>query len=260
MARYPGIHSSALTNLYKAHKPPYPPIDPKLDQLNLTEFLVKTRSDVIKVACAIGQINCLGDWRAIATPMGLCYELKLIETEQYLKTDPTTLANGVLGLIIAVNISDSTYGWHGYRSGLSLYYYHWTQPQTEYQELSLTSEMTLAVELMMSRTTYLDRPFTHCSNDNEAEHCYRRLTEEKVLRECGCMYGLIHNLPKSNNNRRCNYTDMVHCVNNKVEDFLFNRDESIEESCPPPCLANSFFAKQVSVSFSSLFILLILVL
>ena len=25
--------------------------------------------------------------------------------------------------------SDTTYGWHGYRAGISLYYHHWTQAQ-----------------------------------------------------------------------------------------------------------------------------------
>ena len=25
--------------------------------------------------------------------------------------------------------SDTTYGWHGYRAGVSLYYHHWTQAQ-----------------------------------------------------------------------------------------------------------------------------------
>ena len=199
MEKYPNINSRALTNLYKSHSPPYPHVSSDLENLNLTEFLIDTRADVVKIACAIGQINCLKDWSAVVTPMGLCFELKLIETDQYLASDPTTMANGVLGLIIAVNITDSTYGWHGYRSGLSLYYYHWTQPQTEYQELSLTSEMTLAVELMMSRTTYLGNPYTQCSTDSESQHCYRRLTEQQILNECGCLYGLIHDIPIGNN-------------------------------------------------------------
>ena len=114
-----------------------------------------------------------------------------------------------------MNLSDSTYGWHGYRSGLSLYYYHTSQPQTETQEgyhvffmtlfssfiictksseLSLTSEMTLAVDLMLSKTTLLGeqsstklwitlgKPYTHCTNEAEASHCYRRLSRFRIFR------------------------------------------------------------------------------
>ena len=46
-----------------------------------------------------------------------------------------------MGLILAVNLTDITFGWHGFRSGVGVYYYHWTQPQSELRELSLTADM-----------------------------------------------------------------------------------------------------------------------
>ena len=128
--------------------------------------------------------------------MGLCYELELNKNKEYLSKNPLRQLNNVLGLILAINMTDTTYGWHGYRSGLALYYYHWSQPQSEYFELSLTSEMTLAVELMMKKTELLGQPYMECSRDLEANHCYRKLTETKIKNQCDCYYGLIHNEPQ----------------------------------------------------------------
>ena len=39
-----------------------------------------------------------------------------------------------------------------YKAGIAAYYYHWTKPQSELGELSLTSDMTLIVKLKMKRT------------------------------------------------------------------------------------------------------------
>jgi len=74
-------------------------------------------------------VNCNLDWKPKITPQGLCYELKMVENESYMSKNPHLAANNVLGLIIAVNLSDSTYGWHGYRAGLALYYFHPSMPQ-----------------------------------------------------------------------------------------------------------------------------------
>ena len=38
------------------------------------------------------------------------------------------------------------------KAGIAAYYYHWTKPQSELGELSLTSDMTLIVKLKMKRT------------------------------------------------------------------------------------------------------------
>ena len=40
-----------------------------------------------------------------------------------------------------MNLTDITFGWHGFCSGVGVYYYHWTQPQSELRELSLTADM-----------------------------------------------------------------------------------------------------------------------
>ena len=52
--------------------------------------------------------------------MGVCYQLVLHEVEQYMETNPFTQTNCVLGLILSINMSDTTYGWHGYRKGCPL--------------------------------------------------------------------------------------------------------------------------------------------
>ena len=71
--------------------------------------------------------------------------------------------------------------------------------------------------------------------------------------------------------RQCNYTDMVMCVNDQVQNFLFSRNSEIEgillkysmlkfltnlnknyklkDLCPPPCESFSFIVDQVTVSY-----------
>ena len=49
--------------------------------------------------------------------MGVCYQLVLHEVQQYMQTNPFTQTNSVLGLILSINMTDTTYGWHGYRKG-----------------------------------------------------------------------------------------------------------------------------------------------
>ena len=55
-------------------------------------------------------MDCLNDWKEVITPMGLCYQLKLSQSKEYMQNDPTQSEHSVLGLIIAMNMSDTTYG------------------------------------------------------------------------------------------------------------------------------------------------------
>ena len=64
------MNSFSLTNLYKTHEKA-PPHNDQLENLNLTDFAVNTRADVIHIACVIGSVNCLFEWRAVVTPMGV---------------------------------------------------------------------------------------------------------------------------------------------------------------------------------------------
>ena len=54
--------SYSLTNLYKAHEPGnLPKFNPNLNTINLTEFSLDTKSDVVHIACVIGK-NLDGFW------------------------------------------------------------------------------------------------------------------------------------------------------------------------------------------------------
>ena len=54
--KYPDMTSYSLTNLYKAHEPGnLPKFNPNLNTINLTEFSLDTKSDVVHIACVIGQ-------------------------------------------------------------------------------------------------------------------------------------------------------------------------------------------------------------
>ena len=95
-------------------------------------------------------------------------------------------------MIITANLSDASYGWHGSRTGIAVYYSHYLQEHNEDQEqgslrkrwlifgrpwllvflwspgqeLTLTSSMVLASSLTMTRTTLLGNPYTPCSYQN----------------------------------------------------------------------------------------------
>jgi len=45
------------------------------------------------------------------------------------------------------------------RTGVSLYYFHWTHPQSESRELSLTTDMSMYAQLVMTREKYLGKPY-----------------------------------------------------------------------------------------------------
>ena len=86
-------------------------------------------------------------------------------------TSYQTVTSNVLGLVVSANLSDTTYGWHGYVTGMSLYYYHWSQIPMERQQLMLTSDMVLATSLGMRKTALLGNPYTPCSRSETHYQC-----------------------------------------------------------------------------------------
>ena len=128
--------SYSLTNLYKAHEPDnLPKFNPNLNKINLTEFSLETKSDVVHIACVIGliptqiwihwsiswtipyghfprllsdfyegSVNCVNKWKPLLTPMGVCHKLELFGDADYQKIKPLKQSNSVLGLIVGVNL------------------------------------------------------------------------------------------------------------------------------------------------------------
>ena len=58
-------------------------------------------------------------------------------------------------------ISDRTFGWHGRRTGLTLYYIDEQHFQDENRELSLTSNMRSFFQIMATHTMLLGRHVSH---------------------------------------------------------------------------------------------------
>ena len=100
---------------------------------------------------------------------------------------------------MAVNKSDWSYGWHGHRAGLALYYFDETILLNEHHELryenmknlrqnlrqqnfmlSLTSDVTLHAQLMVTKTKLLGSPYTKCLPETQANKCYQEKTEEHI--------------------------------------------------------------------------------
>ena len=111
-------------------------------QIDAKQFGIKTRPNITFVGCKIGEIDCKAHWKAILTPYGACYVMKITNNEEcfqiyplifdwlrghscehqieslrkgYMTSDPFNQANSVLGLVVAINKSDSSFGWHGLR-------------------------------------------------------------------------------------------------------------------------------------------------
>lgn len=110
--------------------------------IDAKQFGIQTRPNITFVGCKIGEIDCKAHWKAILTPYGACYVMKITNNEErfqiyalvsdwlegpshehqieslrkgYMTSDPFNQANSVLGLVVAINKSDSSFGWHGLR-------------------------------------------------------------------------------------------------------------------------------------------------
>lgn len=110
--------------------------------IDAKQFGIKTRPNITFVGCKIGDIDCKAYWKAILTPYGACYVMKITNNEErfpidalisdwpggpsrehqiesfsknYMTADPFNQANSVLGLVVAINKTDSSFGWHGLR-------------------------------------------------------------------------------------------------------------------------------------------------
>ena len=128
--------------------------------------------------------------------------------------------------------------------------------------------MTLIVKLKMKRTKLLGKPYIHCSKDTDANYCANKMTELEIVQKCNCYYGLItdrinrdgirtgfkisylrtrNHFIENHMERDCTYIDMVSCGNAIVQNFLFGRNEAVENLCPPSCETDSFFVDSVMV-------------
>ena len=116
----------------------------------MKKFSIATRAKITIVGCQIAGIDCAKNWRSILTPYGVCQIIKITKDDAYMQVDPFNQENSVMGLVLALNQSDSSFGWHGLRSGFSLYYFHWTHPQSESRELSLTADMSIYTQVCFS--------------------------------------------------------------------------------------------------------------
>ena len=170
----------------------------KLWFVSLVELIALTR----KISFHISAFKKLILWwnsrkfKPKLTLYGMCFELTLYNDADFLALGPMmrsylkvrsifrsreivrswltsyqTVTSNVLGLVVSANLSDTTYGWHGYVTGMSLYYYHWSQIPMERQQLMLTSDMVLATSLGMRKTALLGNPYTPCSRSETHYQC-----------------------------------------------------------------------------------------
>ena len=75
-----------------------------------------------------------------------------------------------------------------------------------------------------------------------------KATEQQILDECGCSYGILIHLEGYEKFRRCDYYDEVRCVKHILVDYLYNRNRKTDNKCIPPCKGVNFEANKVTVS------------
>ena len=69
-----------LLRTYYQHLPSYEPVR-ELETINLTEFNLKTASDIIHLGCAVGPVDCKDAWKTLLTPQGACSVLELSNSQ-----------------------------------------------------------------------------------------------------------------------------------------------------------------------------------
>ena len=74
-----------------------------LNQLNLTQFIIDTEPEIKLIICQIGTMNCINKWKRILTPMGICWEMKLQNDNDFEELNLQKKPD-ILGLMIATNL------------------------------------------------------------------------------------------------------------------------------------------------------------
>ena len=75
----------------------------------------------------------------------------------------------------------------------------------------------------------------------------KKETEHKILKQCGCNYGILMTLEGFEKYRRCDYFDEARCVKRILQEYLFSRNPKTYEKCLPPCKGTTFIADTVTV-------------
>ena len=73
-------YENTIPRTYYQHNPSYEPVR-ELETINLTEFNLKTASEIIHLGCALGPIDCKDAWTTLLTPQGACSVLKLSNSQ-----------------------------------------------------------------------------------------------------------------------------------------------------------------------------------
>ena len=64
---------------------------------------------------------------------------------------------------VGLNHSDQTFGWNGYKKGLTMYYSHYTDTVVEeVHSIPITPGLTPVAFVQNNQKTYLGYPFTEC--------------------------------------------------------------------------------------------------
>lgn len=76
--------------------------------------MMKNELDYLQ-CCYLGMHRCTKKWRSILTPQGVCDILQVENKNEIVEYS--------LNLAVGINYTDSTFGWHGARNGIVLYYF-----------------------------------------------------------------------------------------------------------------------------------------
>ena len=141
--------------------------------------------------------------------------------------------NSVIRIKIALNTSDSPFGWRGKNKGASVFFSDDTHFMHENHELKLNANNEVHFQLRVrnglktvirgffseirrdgtfivirrlnclrnhrretfeSHTQQLGEPYSSCSSSKEAFHCGRIAAERQIRDKCKCSYGLLHRM------------------------------------------------------------------
>ena len=78
---YPAIKADDLRSLYaisSQHEQ-----HANLEHLNIAQFVVDTAPIIKVLVCSIGELDCSRMWEPVITPMGVCLQLKLQDSETF---------------------------------------------------------------------------------------------------------------------------------------------------------------------------------
>ena len=136
----------------------------QLNQISIADLFVKSRPKYEISKCMLHNTDCSKNWTLVQTFTGYCMQL---DTSYYFAVNGGPSSKTILQFSFNTFPSDSTFGWNGKISGMSVYYSQYLDSRiTIDKSLLLTTDLIPIVRFLNEKRTFLGAPYNDCTRSN----------------------------------------------------------------------------------------------